>query len=140
MALRSDRGIRGVGNRRERQVLRGIWLCVVLRGDGIPFGDEESISRDAQRGVVMKAAPTSPLVVTKAELLLEVLVIALDPLAQLGGVDQGAVADGGRQRGQPVFRRFGFVRWPFDQAPFLGAWCGALIIAMRRAYAHGSKA
>ena len=36
MALRPDRGIRGVGNRGERQVLRGLWLCVVLRGESLP--------------------------------------------------------------------------------------------------------
>lgn len=55
----------------------------------LPFGDEEPRGGNAQRGVVMKAAPASSLVVTKP----------VDPPAQLGGVDPGTAADGGWQRG-----------------------------------------
>src|SRR3954466_5992729 len=88
----------------------------------------------------MKAAPAAPLIVTKPEFLLEVLVVPLDPPAQLGGVDQGAATDGGGQRRQPVLRRFGFIRGPFDQAPFLGTRRGTLIIAMRKRDPHGGEA
>ena len=77
---------------------------------------------------------------TKPEFLLEVLVVPLDPPAQLCGVHQGTAADGRGQRGQPVFRRFGFVRGPFDQAPFLGSGGGAMIIAVRGTDTHRGEA
>ena len=124
----------------NRKTREGARPDVVLRGELLPFRDQESISSVAQRGVVMKAAPTSSLIVTKPQFLLEVLVVALDPPAQLGGVHQGAATDVGRQRRQPVLRRFGFIRRPFDQAPFLGAWCSTLIIAICRSDAHGGEA
>src|ERR1700759_1963620 len=89
---------------------------------------------------MMEATPTASLVVAEAELLLEVLIVALNTPAQLGGVHQGRAADGGGQGGQPVFRRLGFVLGPFDQAPFLGARCCAMIIAMRRADTYGGEA
>jgi hypothetical protein len=38
--------------------------------------------------MVVKAAPAAALVVAEADLLLELLVVALDPPARLGGVDQ----------------------------------------------------
>src|SRR6478609_1635576 len=82
---------------------------------------------------MVEAPPSSAFVVAEPKFLFEVLVVALDPPAQLGGVYQGAAADGRGQRGQEIFRRLGFVQRPFDQAPFLGARCGPLIIAMRGA-------
>ena len=88
---------------------------------------------------MVKPTPRSSLVLTQREFLLEVRVIPLDPPAQLGGVHQGAPADAFWQRGQKVFRRRGFVRGPFDQALFLGAWCGTVIIAMRRTDPYGGK-
>jgi hypothetical protein len=89
---------------------------------------------------MMKATPPSPLVVTKPEFLLEILIIPLDPPAQVGVVYQGTAADVLGQRGQKVFRRLRFVRGPFDQAPFLGFGRGAEIIAMRGPDTHGGKA
>ena len=46
-------------------------------GNGLPFADQESIGRDAQRGVVVKASPTSPFVVAKPDLLFQFVVITL---------------------------------------------------------------
>src|SRR5260370_35033018 len=89
---------------------------------------------------MMQATPPSPLIVTKPEFLLEILIVPLDPPAQLGGVYQGTAADVRGQRGQKVFRRLGFVRGPFDQAPFLGSGRGAVIIAMRGPDTHGGEA
>src|SRR5260370_28402659 len=89
---------------------------------------------------MMKATPPSPLIVTKHEFLLEILIVPLDPPAQLGGIYQGTAADVRGQRGQKVFRRLGFVRGPFDQAPFLGSGRGAVIIAMRGPDTHGGEA
>ena len=79
---------------------------------------------------MMKATPTSPFVVAKPEFLLEVLMVPLDPPTQLGGGHQGTAADGRGKRGEKVLGWFGFVGGPFDQAPFLGARCGTLKIAM----------
>ena len=78
----------------------------------------------------MKATPTSALVVPEAKLLLEVLVIALDPPAQLGGVDQGAASDVRGQCGQKILCRLEFARRPFDQTPFLGTRRRTLIVTM----------
>src|SRR5260370_36754152 len=89
---------------------------------------------------MMQATPPSPLIVTKPEFLLEILIVPLDPPAQLGGVYQGTAADVRGQRGQKVFRRLGFGRGPFDQAPFLGAGRGAVIIAMRGPDTPGGEA
>ena len=41
----------------------------------------------------MEAAPAAPFIITQAEFLLEFLVIALDPPAQLGQVDQPIEGD-----------------------------------------------
>ena len=56
-----------------------------------------------------------PLVTTKAEFLREVLVVTLDPPAQLGGVCQGTAADVRGQRGQKVFGRLGLCFGPLDR-------------------------
>ena len=42
---------------------------------------------------MMKAAPTAPLEMRKPDLLLEFLIVALDPPAQLGKVDQAIEGD-----------------------------------------------
>jgi hypothetical protein len=42
---------------------------------------------------MVEAAPAAPLVMSKAEFLLEFLVIALDPPAQLGQIDQPLEGD-----------------------------------------------
>ena len=55
-------------------------------GNRLPLGDQESVGGDAQRGVVVEAAPSSALEMPKPNLLLEFLIVALDPPAQLGEV------------------------------------------------------
>ena len=56
----------------------------VLRGNQTPFGDQESVGRDAERHVVVKASPASSFEVIEPEFLLEFLVVALDPPPQFG--------------------------------------------------------
>src|ERR1700761_4545322 len=90
--------------------------------------------------MMVKAAPAAAFVVAKPELLLEVLVVALDPPAPLGLPDQGREGGVGRQGGEPVFGRFGLPLWPLDQAPFLGTRFAAAGVALSRADAHGSEA
>jgi hypothetical protein len=59
----------------------------------LPFGDQESIRRDAQCGVMAEATPPAPFKMPQPDLLLEFLIIALDAPAQLDGVDQIAERD-----------------------------------------------
>src|SRR5271166_3639155 len=74
------------------------------------------------------------------DLLLEVLIVALDPPAQLGGVDQ--IAEGAlcRKRREPIFGRLLLALRPFDQQPFLRSVFGELAIVMRNANTHTRKA
>src|SRR3954465_8031481 len=46
-----------------------------------PLGDQEGIGGDTQGGVMVEAAPAASLVVSKAQFLFQLLVIALDPPA-----------------------------------------------------------
>ena len=50
---------------------------------------EEPVSGDAETRVMMEAAPVTPLVVMKAQLGLQLLIVALDPPATLRGSDEG---------------------------------------------------
>ena len=59
-------------------------------GNRLPLGDQESIGCDAQRGVVMEAAPAAPFKMPEPDLLFEFLIVALDAPAQLGHVHQRA--------------------------------------------------
>jgi hypothetical protein len=49
-----------------------------LRGKTVPLGHKEPVSRYAQSGVMVKAAPASAFVMTESEFLLEFLVIPFD--------------------------------------------------------------
>src|SRR5260370_2404046 len=88
-------------------------------GSRLRFGDEESVRRDGQRGVVVEASPTSPFEVSKPELLFQLLIIALDAPAQLGQIDQAFEGDVRGQRREPIFGRFFLAFAPLDQQPFL---------------------
>src|SRR3954449_80846 len=85
MTLRSQRNARAAANRRVTQA-RGCGSG--LEGEKAPLANEEAVSRDAQGGVMMKATPAPSLVVIKPQLLLQLLIVALDPPAHLGRPDQ----------------------------------------------------
>ena len=96
------------------------------------MGEQEGVGGDAQRGEVMKAAPAAALEVAEAELLFELLVVALDAPAQLGHAHQLLQRGGGGQGTQEVSGRFGFATRPLDQQPLLGMGfgvprCGRLV-------------
>jgi hypothetical protein len=93
------------------------------------LGDQEAVSRDAQRGVMMKAAPAAALVVVEPGFLFEFLIIALDASAHFGDIDEiaefgfrrksqylvGAVSPGGHSinsvsSGRPAAALIGAVR------------------------------
>src|SRR5437773_4472451 len=81
--------------------------------------------------MVVEAAPPAPLIITKAEFLLQLLIIALDPPSQLCEINQTLEGDILSQSGKPIFGRFGFSLRPLDQQPLLGTRLGQQAIAMR---------
>jgi hypothetical protein len=64
MAFGTDRRRLGVDNRRVGEA-----SCAAgrLRGNRVPFRDQESVSGDAERGMMVKATPTSTFVMAQAE-------------------------------------------------------------------------
>ena len=74
-----------------------------------PLGDQKSVGRDAERGMVMEAAPSAPFIVSEPDLLLELLIVALNAPAHLGNVNKIAEGDVFWPRGQPVFDWFSFL-------------------------------
>ena len=85
--------------------------------------------------MVVEAAPSAPFMITKAEFLLELLIVALDPPPQLGKIDQAIKRDVLRQSGKPILGRLGFSWRPLDQQPLFWARLGQQGIAMP----HGSS-
>jgi hypothetical protein len=109
-------------------------------GNRAPLGDQKAVGSNAERGVMMKAAPAAAFVVTKAEFLLQLLVIAFDPPTQLGLPDEIAQTDVSGQGGEPVFHWLFFVSGPFDETPLLVSDGGPPIVTVRRADTHGGEA
>src|SRR5271163_262 len=66
---------------------------------------------------MVKTAPTAAFVMSEPDLLLEVLVIALDAPAQLGEIYQATKGDVLGQGREPVAGRLGFALRPLDQQP-----------------------
>src|SRR5881409_3931034 len=68
-----------------------------LRGEmREPLGGEKRIRRNAQRGVMVEAPPAPPFEVIQPQLVLQLLVVPLDPPAQHG--EPGRVGAGARRR------------------------------------------
>ena len=81
---------------------------------------------------MVKAAPSAAFVVAEPNLLLEFEIIAFDPPAQLGQIDQALERDVGWQRGEPVVVRLGFALRPLDQQPlFSGGFVSFGVIVCR---------
>src|SRR5271157_5947198 len=109
-------------------------------GNRRPLGNQKPIGGDAQRGVVVEAAPSTAFEMSKSDFLLELLIIALDAPAQLGEVDQISEGNVLRKRRKPVFGRLALAFRPLDQQPFLRAQLGAPFVAMRGANPQACKA
>src|SRR5882724_12166413 len=90
--------------------------------------------------MMMKPSPASTLEMTEPDLLLEVLVVALDSPAELGDLDHLLERCRGRQGVQRVLGRFGLARRPFDQQPLLRVRFASPIVAMGGANADSGKA
>src|SRR6202049_3896193 len=87
----------------------------------------------------MEAAPSAAFEVSEPNLLLELLIVALDAPAQLGKIDKRRKIDVFRQGREPVFGRRLFALGPLDQQPLLRARFGELLVAMRRANPQAGK-
>lgn len=112
----------------------------ILRGNRLPFGDQESVAGDTERGVMVEAAPTPPFEVVKTSLLLELLVVAFDAPAQFGKINEMDKADVGREARQPVLCRLLLTFRPLDEKPFFRPRLAAIEVAPRNANAHSCKA
>ena len=110
------------------------------QGGIVPLGDQEAIGCDAQRGVVMEASPAAPLEMPEPDLLLELLIVALDAPTQLGHVHQRAERNVVRKRGEPIFGLRFLALWPLDQQPLFRPGVGDIVIAMRDTNTHARKA
>ena len=108
-------------------------------GDGASFGDQKAVGGNTEGGMVVEAAPPAPLIITKAEFLLQLLIIALDPPSPLCEIDQTFEGDILGQSGKPILGRLGFSLRPLDQKPLCRARLGQLGIAMRRPHARQHK-
>src|SRR4051794_39321655 len=90
--------------------------------------------------MMVETSPATALVVAEAQLLLEFLIVPLDPPAQLGEIDetfQGRVAS---QVGEPELGRRLVLGRPLDQQPELGPGLVPILVAMRRPHAQGREA
>src|SRR3712207_8178696 len=90
--------------------------------------------------MVIKAAPAAALKVPKPELLLQLLIVALDAPPQLGQRDQPLKVDVLRQGREPILARLIFSVRPLDQEPFVRARLAALLIAVGRTHPQAVKA
>src|SRR6266436_8136320 len=89
---------------------------------------------------MMKASPSAAFEMPEPDLLLELLIVALDPPAQLGEVDQTMQSNVLGEGREPVFGRLLLAFGPLDQQPFFRAALAAIEIAPRGANPHTGKA
>src|SRR5215210_2467547 len=89
---------------------------------------------------MVEAAPAASFVVSQAQFLFQLLVIALDPPAQFGQIDQAIERHVRWDGGKPILGGFGVALGPFDQQPFLAARFGPPIITMGCPHPNPSKA
>src|ERR1700757_5279194 len=108
-------------------------------GNHLSLGDQKSVGGNAQCCVVVEATPASPLKVAKADLLFELVVVALNAPAQLGNIDELTEANGRRKRRKPIFGRRLLALRPLDQQPFFRPALSEPVIAMCRTDAHAGK-
>src|SRR6266536_5940161 len=90
--------------------------------------------------MVIEAAPAAALEMVEPELVLELLIVALDAPAQLGEADEVGERRRLRQRRQPILRGLCVGPWPLDQQPLLRPGLRSLLIAMGGPHAQPREA
>ncbi len=103
------------------------------------FCHQEPVGRDAQGSMVVEPPPTSTLVVAQTEVLLQILVVALDALALMAGAGQLVDRRVLWQGRQGVFARLGIACRPLDEQPLLGALACFAAIAAGMAHPHSRE-
>src|SRR3989442_5286085 len=78
----------------------------------------------------MEPAPPTALKMVQPDLILQFLIVALDPPPNLGQADEVGERDAGGQRREPELGRHGFSRRPLDRQPFLRAGVHPLLVTM----------
>ena len=90
--------------------------------------------------MVVKTAPSAPLIIAEAEFLLQLLIIALDPPCNLAKSTKASKVMSSGLSGKPILGRLAFSFRPLDQQPFFGAQLAQFVIAMRRPHTLPCKA
>src|SRR3990170_3962453 len=90
--------------------------------------------------MVVEPTPTPAFEVIQPELVLELLVVALDPPAELGEPDELRDRRVGWQGGEPALGRRGRAFGPLDEQPLHGARLAAVRIAVRGPHAQPREA
>lgn len=139
VALDADRGRRGVGNLWIFQVLRRAGLGQGQGGKPSTLGDEEAVGGDAECRVLVEAPPAPALVVAESDPLLQVLVVALDPPAELVSPDEFWERSALGLRRQPVLRRLLAPLGLLDQQPLDGVRRRSTEVAMVRSHSKRSE-
>lgn len=106
------------------------------------LGHQKAIRRNAQGRVVAKSAPASSLIVTQSQsqILLQILVIALDAPAHVRGAYQIDQCVCLWQRGQIVFFWLSLICWPLDEQSLLGQKACLAHVALGALYPRCCKA
>src|SRR3954471_16296647 len=127
MAFRPHRDALGAAS---PGIAQALGVGSALEGEKTSLRHEEAIGRNAQGGVMMKAAPAASFIMIEPQFLLEVLVIPLNPPAQFGPVNQIDQGDGRRQGREPVLGWLLIALWPLNQQPLLRMRLGPPVVAM----------
>src|SRR5712691_11930039 len=90
--------------------------------------------------MMMEPPPAAALEVIQAQLILELLIVALDAPAELGEADEGGDRGRRRQGREPILCGLAFPSRPFDQQPLVRPGLRALLIAMGRPHAQPREA
>src|SRR3982074_1095739 len=86
-----------------------------------------------------EAAPSSPFEMPEPCVLLEFLIVALDPPAHLGNINELPEGVVSWKRREPVFDRLLLTIGPFDQEPLLRPGVGAPVIPVCNTNAQAGK-
>src|SRR5260370_30398175 len=89
--------------------------------------------------MMMKPAPASAFIVSQTQLLLQLLIVALDDPAVFRHLDQRFGLGFWRQRRYPIFAGFGFPPRPLDQQPFFRMRLRSFVVPSRTAHSHRGK-
>src|SRR5512134_2544724 len=118
----------------------GVFFGVLCSASKQLLGDQKPVGRDSQAGMMMESSPASSLVVSQSQLLLELLIVALDAPAQMCHTDQLVERGVLGQRRQPILGRLRFARGPLDEQPLLRPQARPPEVSPGMAHAHRSEA